>query len=288
MSLNRFSGGTETSNDTPNNPIMWPHNWVQTTSCGHFLEMNNTANGQRVRLVHGITKNYIDMDVKKNTQIKSHQDFIVRSDRNTVFEVGRNPDSDMMSLTVRGDLRIYVEGDTHYECEGDFSHRVNGNYKLTVGGNYLTETKSNYSLKTGGTTKIKTAEFINKGTTYESHYKTAEYTTDKFHTVTQTSSTGAITTRSEGNMVFDTKGTKYDQVEKNVYDTIRGKIVMNVFGNTAEDLQGGNFIDSVDTPQSQSYYINVHSGDMQTYAAGNINVIAGGNIDMDATAIYLN
>ena len=89
-------------------------------------------------------------------------------------------------------------------------------------------------------------------------------------------------------MVFDTKGTKYDQVEKNVYDTVRGKIVMNVFGNTAEDLQGGNFIDSVDTPQSQSYYINVHSGDMQTYAAGNINVIAGGNIDMDATAIYLN
>jgi hypothetical protein len=27
---------------------------------------------------------------------------------------------------------------------------------------------------------------------------------------------------------------------------------------------------------------------MQTYASGNINVIAGGNIDMDATAIYLN
>ena len=62
MSLSRFSGGSETSNNTPDNPIMWPHNFVQSTSCGHFLEMNNTTNGQRVRLVHGKTRNYIDMD----------------------------------------------------------------------------------------------------------------------------------------------------------------------------------------------------------------------------------
>ena len=189
MSLTRFSGGSETSNNSPDNPILWPHNWVQSTSCGHFLEMNNSKDGQRVRIVHGKTKNYIDMDVKKNTQIKAHQDFIVRSDRNTVFEVGKNPDSDMMSLTVRGDLRIYVEGDTHYECEGNFNHRVNGDYKLTVGGNYLNETKSNYSLKTANTTKIKTAKYINEGTTYRSHYKVAEQKTDKFHVVKQTSNT---------------------------------------------------------------------------------------------------
>ena len=76
MSLTRFSGGSETSNNSPDNPILWPHNWVQSTSCGHFLEMNNSKDGQRVRIVHGKTKNYIDMDVKKNTQIKAHQDFI--------------------------------------------------------------------------------------------------------------------------------------------------------------------------------------------------------------------
>ena len=108
MSLTRFSGGSETSNNTPDNPIMWPHNWVQATSAGHFLEMNNSKDGQRVRIVHGKTKNYIDMDVKKNTQIKSHQDFIVRSDRNGVFEFGWFCSDIMLKLGLIGTVIGFI------------------------------------------------------------------------------------------------------------------------------------------------------------------------------------
>ena len=223
MSLTRFSGGAETSNNTPDNPIMWPHNWVQATSAGHFLEMNNSKDGQRVRIVHGKTKNYIDMDVKKNTQIKSHQDFIVRSDRNTVFEVGKDPDNDMMSITVRGDLRLYVEGDTHYEVEGDFNHRVNGDYKLTVGGNLFNETKSNYSLKSeGGEVRINSATYTNNGTFYKSHFKTAEQKTDKFHEITQTSSTGVVQIESKGNIRTKAEGCRYDHTMGNKFTDVDG------------------------------------------------------------------
>ena len=287
MSLTRFSGGSETSNNSPDNPILWPHNWVQSTSCGHFLEMNNSKDGQRVRIVHGKTKNYIDMDVKKNTQIKAHQDFIVRSDRNTVFEVGKNPDSDMMSITVRGDLRLYVEGDTHYECEGNFNHRVNGDYKLTVGGNYLNETKSNYSLKTANTTKIKTAKYINEGTTYHSHYKVAEQKTDKFHAIKQTSNTGAVSVHSDGNLALNTEGTRYEVTKGNQYNTMFGKVRDTVYGNDKTPIEGGNFIGAVDAPQSSSYYRTV-TGDVRTDTTGNMDINANGNIDMDAANIYLN
>jgi uncharacterized Fe-S cluster protein YjdI len=249
--------------------------------------MNNSKDGQRVRIVHGKTKNYIDMDVKKNTQIKAHQDFIVRSDRNTVFEVGKNPDSDMMSLTVRGDLRIYVEGDTHYECEGNFNHRVNGDYKLTVGGNYLNETKSNYSLKTANTTKIKTAKYINEGTTYHSHYKVAEQKTDKFHAIKQTSNTGAVSVHSEGNLALNTEGTRYEVTKGNQYNTMFGKVRDTVYGNDKTPISGGNFIGAVDAPQSPSYYRTV-TGDVRTDTTGNMDINANGNIDMDAANIYLN
>tara|TARA_Y200000002_G_scaffold239025_1_gene197477 strand:+ start:2689 stop:3438 length:750 start_codon:yes stop_codon:yes gene_type:complete len=249
--------------------------------------MNNSKDGQRVRIVHGKTKNYIDMDVKKNTQIKAHQDFIVRSDRNTVFEVGKNPDSDMMSLTVRGDLRIYVEGDTHYECEGNFNHRVNGDYKLTVGGNYLNETKSNYSLKTANTTKIKTAKYINEGTTYHSHYKVAEQKTDKFHAIKQTSNTGAVSVHSEGNLALNTEGTRYEVTKGNQYNTMFGKVRDTVYGNDKTPIAGGNFIGAVDAPQSSSYYRTV-TGDVRTDTTGNMDINADGNIDMDAANIYLN
>ena len=66
---------------------------------------------------------------------------------------------------------------------------------------YFNETKSNYSLKSeGGEIRIKSATYKNEGTFYNSHFKTIEQKTDKFHTVTQTSSTGAISVQSEGNM----------------------------------------------------------------------------------------
>ena len=288
MSFSRFSGGTETSNNTPDNPIMWPHNFVQATSCGHFIEMNNTRNGQRVRLVHGKTRNYIDMDVKKNTQIKSHKDFIVRADRNGVFEFGKDPESDLMTLTVRGDLRIYVEGDTHYEVEGDFNHRVNGDYKLTVGGNLFNETKSNYSLKSeGGEIRIKSATYKNEGTFYNSHFKTIEQKTDKFHEITQTSGTGTIAVHSEGNTSYNTEGTRYEVTKGNQYNTMFGQVRDTVYGYGKTPLEGGNFIGAVDTPQSSSYYKTV-TGESREDTTGNYVVQAGGNIDMDASAIYLN
>ena len=288
MSLTRFSGGSETSNNSPDNPILWPHNWVQSTSCGHFLEMNNSKDGQRVRIVHGKTKNYIDMDVKKNTQIKAHQDFIVRSDRNTVFEVGKNPDSDMMSLTVRGDLRICVEGDTHYECEGNFNHRVNGDYKLTVGGNYLNETKSNYSLKTANTTKIKTAKYINEGTTYRSHYKVAEQKTDKFHAIKQTSNTGLIELESAGNIRTKADGCRYDLTKGNKFTDVDGKFSEDIAGGSVNCIEGGALEDMNSVSNLGSDYNLKVASNVKVDAGGNMDINAGGNIDMDAANIYLN
>ena len=289
MSLTRFSGGSETSNNTPDNPIMWPHNWVQATSAGHFLEMNNSKDGQRVRIVHGKTKNYIDMDVKKNTQIKSHQDFIVRSDRNTVFEVGKDPDNDMMSITVRGDLRLYVEGDTHYEVEGDFNHRVNGDYKLTVGGNLFNETKSNYSLKSeGGEVRINSATYTNNGTFYKSHFKTAEQKTDKFHEITQTSSTGVVQIESKGNIRTKAEGCRYDHTMGNKFTDVDGKFSEDVAGGSFDCVEGGAYEDIQSTSNLGSDY-NLKVGNaIKVDTGGLIDINAGGNIDMDATAIYLN
>ena len=289
MSLTRFSGGSETSNNTPDNPIMWPHNWVQATSAGHFLEMNNSKDGQRVRIVHGKTKNYIDMDVKKNTQIKSHQDFIVRSDRNTVFEVGKDPDNDMMSITVRGDLRLYVEGDTHYEVEGDFNHRGNGDYKLTVGGNLFNETKSNYSLKSeGGEVRINSATYTNNGTFYKSHFKTAEQKTDKFHEITQTSSTGVVQIESKGNIRTKAEGCRYDHTMGNKFTDVDGKFSEDVAGGSFDCVEGGAYEDIQSTSNLGSDY-NLKVGNaIKVDTGGLIDINAGGNIDMDAPAIYLN
>ena len=64
---------------------------------------------------------------------------------------------------------------------------------------YFNETKSNYSLKSeGGEVRVHSATYKNEGTFYNSHFKTIEQKTDKFHEITQTSSTGVFQIESEG------------------------------------------------------------------------------------------
>jgi len=139
----------------------------------------------------------------------------------------------------------------------------------------------------GGEVRIHSATYKNEGTFYNSHFKTIEQKTDKFHEITQTSSTGAIAVHSEGNTSYNTEGTRYEVTKGNQYNTMFGKVRDTVYGYDKTPIAGGNFIGAVDTPQSSSYYKTV-TGESREDTTGNYVVDAGGNIDMDASAIYLN
>ena len=128
-----FQGGTDITNDNPPTRVKYPKNWVQTTSAGHRIEMNNTEDAERIRILNG-NGNFIDLDEKNDTYLKSKNDTYILSDHNLVIKVGKDIKTDKVVLQVIGDVHLYVEGDMHTEVEGDRFERVNGNYQMQVGG----------------------------------------------------------------------------------------------------------------------------------------------------------
>ena len=68
-----FEGGTEVPNNTPDVKIKYPYNWVQTTSAGHMFEMNNTEDGEYIRLLNA-NGNFLNLDQDQNNSLVSYND----------------------------------------------------------------------------------------------------------------------------------------------------------------------------------------------------------------------
>ena len=131
--INPYTGGTNSENTAPDTKIKYPYNWVQATSAGHMFEMNNTKDGEYIRLLNA-NGNFLNIDEKQNNNLVSYNDTYILSDHNLVIKVGKDVNSDRMALHIVGDVNLYVEGDMHSEVEGDRFDRVNGNYQMQVGG----------------------------------------------------------------------------------------------------------------------------------------------------------
>ena len=70
MAINPFTGGTDSPNEAPDVKIRYPYNWVQATSAGHMFEMNNTEDGEYIRLLNA-NGNFLNLDEKNNNNLVS-------------------------------------------------------------------------------------------------------------------------------------------------------------------------------------------------------------------------
>ena len=286
--LTGYSGGTVEEGSSVSNPIVWPKNFVQSTSCGHMIEMNNTPKGERIRLIHGTTKNYIDMDVKGSTDIYAHKDIHMLAKESMTLDVGEDPTKHMLVLNIKGDVRMTVEGNTEIECEGDLNTKCDGDYNLTVGGVYSLNTKTSLAFKTDKTFRVESAKYENIGTLYESSHIAREEKVGKFHSITQTDPIGAIATYAEGNIRSEAVACRYDKTVGNKFTEVKGKHRENVVGNSYDCIDGGQPENMVDeTLPNSSYDVSV-TGNNSLSTTGNYNISAGGNVNVAGEEIYLN
>ena len=99
--------------------------------------------------------------------------------------------------------------------------------------------------------------------------------------------TATFSVRSEGDVRTEALKCRYEKTDGNVIQQVGGKIKTTIDGGSISCVSGGAFDGMASAPSSNSYDITV-SGVMKTATSGNYVVEAGGNIDMDASAIYLN
>ena len=159
--INPFTGGTDNPNTSPSVKIKYPYNWVQATSAGHMFEMNNTEDGEYIRLLNA-NGNFLNIDEKYNNNLVSYNDTYILSDHNLVIRVGKDIENDRMALHVVGDVNIYVEGNMHTEVEGDRFDRVNGNYQMQVGGVCSIQSDENMAIQAKNEMKLQSNAYTNK------------------------------------------------------------------------------------------------------------------------------
>ena len=159
--INPFTGGTNNPNTAPSTKIEYPLNWVQATSAGHMFEMNNTKEGEYIRLLNA-NGNFLNIDEKNNNNLVSYNDTYILSDHNLVIKVGKDVNSDRMALHIVGDVNLYVEGDMHSEVEGDRFDRVNGNYQMQVGGVCTIQSDENLAIQAKNEMKLQSNAYTNK------------------------------------------------------------------------------------------------------------------------------
>ena len=289
MAVNLFSGGSILSNLLPRIKIRYPFNWVEISSAGHVLERNNTKEGERFRLIHALG-NTIDMDEKRNTNIISYNDLIVLADKNVVIRCGEDPETDKLCLQVIGDVNLYVEGDMHTEVEGNRYDMVNGNWQQECKGVYSVLADENMAIISKNQMKLKSNSYENKTTFLLNDLSEGGSIKENVkgnYEVKIQKEAATFSVRSEGDIRTEANKCRYEKTDGNVIQQVGGKIKTTIDGGSVSCISGGAFDGMASAPSSNSYDITV-SGVMNTSTSGNYVVAAGGNIDLDASAIYLN
>ena len=289
MSVNLFSGGSILNNLLPQIKIRYPRNWVEISSAGHVLERNNTKEGERFRLIHA-KGNFIDMDEKKNTNIVSYNDMIVLADHNVVIRCGEDPKTDKLVLQVIGDVNLYVEGDMHTEVEGNRYDMVNGNWQQECKGVYSVIADENMAITSKNQMKLTSNSYENKTTFLLNDLSEGGSIKENVkgnYEVKIQKETSTFSVRSDGDIRTEALKCRYEKTDGNVIQQVGGKIKTNIDGGSVSCIAGGSFDGMASAPSGNSYDITV-SGVMNTSTSGNYVVAAGGNIDLDASAIYLN
>ena len=289
MAINLFSGGSILNNLLPQIKIRYPRNWVEVSSAGHVLERNNTKEGERFRLIHA-KGNFIDMDEKKNTNIVSYNDLIVLADHNVVIRCGEDPKTDKLVLQVIGDVNMYVEGDMHTEVEGNRYDMVNGNWQQECKGVYSLIADENMFINSKNQMKLKSNSYENKTTFLLNDLSEGGSIKENVkgnYEVKIQKEAATFSVRSEGDIRTEALKCRYEKTDGNVIQQVGGKIKTTIDGGSISCISGGAFDGMASAPSSNSYDITV-SGVMNTSTSGKYVVAAGGNIDLDASAIYLN
>ena len=279
--INPFTGGTNNPNTAPNTKIEYPLNWVQATSAGHMFEMNNTKDGEYIRLLNA-NGNFLNIDEKQNNNLVSYNDTYILSDHNLVIRVGKDVNSDRMALHIVGDVNIYVEGDMHTEVEGDRFDRINGNYQMQVGGVATIQSDENLAIQAKNEMKLQSNAYTNKTTFLENDLSAGGSIKENIrgnYEVKILKSSSTFSVSSDGDIRTRAAGCRYEKVDGNLLTNVGGKLKTNVEGANISCIDGGAFFGMFSIPDSNSYKINV---------SGNIKMDASGIVDIDGTEIYLN
>jgi hypothetical protein len=103
-------------------PPKYPYNTITQTKSGHMFEMDDTPQGERVRIHH-----------RSGTFIEMHPN---GDEVHKIYGDGYEIVAKNKNVLIKGVCNITVEGDSIFHVKGNRTEMVDGNYNLVVKGDY--------------------------------------------------------------------------------------------------------------------------------------------------------
>lgn len=125
------------------NPPQWPFNNVKKSHSGHYFEMDDTPERERVRLSH-----------RTGTFIEMHPD---GSQVNHIFGESFQIIETDGHVLIKGSCSIVVEGNAAIDVQGDLIQHVGGNMKTLVEGDYDLVVKGDTNILGNGSLDVGTS-----------------------------------------------------------------------------------------------------------------------------------
>ena len=279
-------GGSEENNDNPQHITNYPKNWLTVTSAGHVMEFDNTKEGERIRIIHGATGSLIEMDEEKDTYVISSRDLNLNSDATNTLKVGKDKKQDKLIIQVIGDAHLNVEGDLHTEVEGNRYDTVDGEYQLTVGGTMMINAKSNMGIDVKNEMRVITNSTNEKCTFKKVDMEAGGQLTEIINgnrVIRMNKEGGTFALESAGDLRFNVKGCQYDNVGRNSFTEVQGKVKTIAHGQNIDCIEGGQPSGmDVSTSGGVGWELNTNSTDVKINT-NDFTMIASGSAQMSAS-----
>lgn len=302
-----MGGGSVTENESPQTVTIYPKNYVTTTSCGHTIELDNSEDGERIRVIHGKTGNVVEMNEEGDTLIQCKKNLNLNSEETTTLKVGKDPKKDKLLIEVVGDCHLGVEGDLHTEVFGDRYDMVHGLWQQTAKGALMIKGSDDIGIQSDSELRM-IANSVNTTATFtNTNIKKGGQVVEEIHgnrVIRMSKEGGTFAIESEGDLRFNVKGCRYDNIGRNYFTEVQGKIKIKAVGDDIDCLQGGapdgmNVSKPGDSPygtptgwelSTGSTSVAIKTEDFYMAANGAAKMTAGGDefkIECD-NGIYLN
>jgi hypothetical protein len=131
---------------------VYPYNHITQTESGHFIEMDDTPDAERVRIQHRTgTFTEIQADGSRINKILG-TNYEILMNGNNVYIKGQ------CNITVDGSCVINIKKDAVIKVEGDLKQQVLGNVTQSVNGNIDITAKGPIEVNSSGTITMQASE----------------------------------------------------------------------------------------------------------------------------------
>ena len=119
---------------SPYTSANYPNNHVYESEAGHIFEVDDTKSGERLLRQHSSNSfEEIHPDGSKVVKVIGDNYEIIAGASNVYIGAAKGGTTDVLNLTINGNVRELVKGDYIQEIEGDFTQKIGKNHRVKVG-----------------------------------------------------------------------------------------------------------------------------------------------------------